>query len=137
MKEQLESLQTEALDNVSQAETMKELQHINTIFLGRKGSLTKVLRGMGQLSKEERPIVGELANKIRQSISTAIEEKYTLLEQKELEKKLINETIDVTLPGRPVQVGGAHLLTSIIEEIEDLFIGLGFEVREGPEVETD
>lgn len=137
MKEQLESLQTEALDDVSQAETMKELQHINVTYLGRKGSLTSVLRGMGKLSKEERPIIGELANKIRNSISKAIEDKYKLLEQKELEKQLLNETIDVTLPGRPVRVGGAHLLTSIIEEIEDLFIGLGFEVREGPEVETD
>src|SRR5699024_5458119 len=85
----------------------------------------------------ERPVVGELANKVREAIQTALQEKRTALEEKALEAKLAEETIDVTLPGRPVHFGGAHILTSIIEEIEDLFIGLGYEIREGPEVETD
>ena len=137
MKEQLAALQTEALEKVSNIETIKELQEINVAYLGRKGSLTAVLRGMGKLSPEERPVVGELANKVRGIIEKAIEEKQEVLEQRELDTQLETETIDVTLPGHPVQVGGPHLLTSIIEEIEDLFIGLGFEVREGPEVETD
>src|SRR5690625_750125 len=92
---------------------------------------------MGKLSKEERPVIGELANKVRTTIQAAIDEKKQLLERAELEKQLENETIDVTLPGRPIHEGGTHILTSIIEEIEDLFIGLGYEVREGPEVETD
>jgi phenylalanyl-tRNA synthetase alpha chain len=137
MKEQLAALQTEALEKVSSIETIKEVQDINVAYLGRKGSLTAVLRGMGKLSPEERPVVGELANKVRAVITKAIEEKQEVLEQIELNVQLETETIDVTLPGHPVQVGGSHILTSIIEEIEDLFIGLGFEVREGPEVETD
>src|SRR5690625_4090446 len=137
MKEQLAALQTEALEKVSNIETIKELQDINVAYLGRKGSLTAVLRGMGKLSPEERPVVGELANKVRGIIEKTIEEKQGVLEQRELNTQLETETIDVTLPGHPVQVGGPHLLTSIIEEIEDLFIGLGFEMREGPEVETD
>src|SRR5699024_6617767 len=137
MKEQLAALQTEALEKVSNIESMKELQDINVAYLGRKGSLTAVLRGMGKLSPEERPVVGELANKVRGVISKAIEEKQEVLEQEALNAQLEQETIDVTLPGHPVQVGGPHLINSIIEEIEDLFIGLGFEVREGPEVETD
>lgn len=137
MKDQLKQLQTEALEKVMQTETLKDLQAINVAYLGRKGSLTSVLRGMGKLSKEERPVVGELANKVREVISKAISEKNETLEAIALEEQLAQETIDVTLPGRPVQIGGPHLLTSIIEEIEDLFIGLGFEIKEGPEVETD
>src|SRR5690625_512037 len=92
---------------------------------------------MGKLSKEERPIIGELANKVRQTIQQAIDEKKAILEREELEKRLEQETIDVTLPGRPVHTAGSHILTSIIEEIEDIFIGLGYEIKEGPEVETD
>src|SRR5690625_5178278 len=137
MKEQLAALQEEALEKVNNIESLKELQDVNVAYLGRKGSLTAVLRGMGKLSPEERPVVGELANKVRGVISKAIEEKQEVLEQVALNAQLEAETIDVTLPGHPVQVGGPHLLTTIIEEIEDLFIGLGFEVREGPEVEID
>src|SRR5699024_9159878 len=118
MKEQLAALQAEALEDVEKAETT-------------------VLRGMGKLPKEERPIVGELANKVRAEITKAIDAKKETLATVAMVERLKEETIDVTLPGRPVQVGGPHILTSIIEEIEDLFIGLGFEVREGPEVETD
>jgi len=137
MKEQLAALQAEALEDVEKAETTDDLQQINVTYLGRKGSLTSVLRGMGKLPKEERPIVGELANKVRAEITKAIDAKKETLATVAMVEKLKEETIDVTLPGRPVQVGGPHILTSIIEEIEDLFIGLGFEVREGPEVETD
>ncbi|UFT97982.1 phenylalanine--tRNA ligase subunit alpha [Radiobacillus kanasensis] len=137
MKERLEELKTEALDKVTNSDTLKDLQDIRVAYLGKKGPITEVLRGMGKLSKEERPIIGELANKVREAISDALDEKKEKLEAEELEKKLAEETIDVTLPGRPVQVGGPHLLTSIVEEIEDLFIGMGFEIKEGPEVETD
>src|SRR5699024_9050301 len=137
MKEQLESLQNEALDSISKTQDLKKLQEIKVSFVGKKGSLTSVLRGMGKLSKEERPIVGEVANRVRSSITAAIEQKNEELEAKAIEKQLEDEAIDVTLPGRPVQVGGKHVLTKLIEEIEDLFIGMGFEVQEGPEVETD
>src|SRR5699024_4204053 len=137
MKEQLESLQNEALDSISKTQDLKKLQEIKVSFVGKKGSLTSVLRGMGKLSKEERPIVGEVANRVRSSITAAIEQKNEELEAKAIEKQLEDEAIDVTLPGRPVQVGGKHVLTKLIEEIEDLFIGMGFEVQEGPEVETE
>lgn len=137
MKERLQELKMEAIDKVIKAESLQELQDIRVAYLGKKGPITEVLRGMGKLSKEERPVIGELANKVREEISGQLDEKKEKMETEELEKKLESESIDVTLPGRPVSVGGPHLLTSIVEEIEDLFIGMGFEVREGPEVETD
>src|SRR5699024_7399308 len=99
-----------------------------------KGSITGVLKGMGKLSSEERPVIGEIANKVRKNLTEAIEEKTRILEEAALEQQLENEAIDVTLPGRKVKVGGPHLLTNIVEEIDDLFIGLGYEVKEGPEV---
>ncbi|SFM07363.1 phenylalanyl-tRNA synthetase, alpha subunit [Gracilibacillus orientalis] len=137
MKEQLQALEKEALQKVEEAISLKELQDVRVAYLGKKGPITEVLRGMGKLSKEERPVIGELANKVRGQIADAIDSKKADIEAEELEKQLAEETIDVTLPGRPVPTGGPHLLTSIVEEIEDLFIGMGFEVREGPEVETD
>ncbi|PAV30433.1 phenylalanine--tRNA ligase subunit alpha [Virgibacillus profundi] len=137
MKEQLEAIQSEALEKIDGTNNVKELQEIKVAYLGKKGSLTGVLRGMGKLSKEERPVVGEIANKVREAITDALEQKSEILEQEAMEKQLEAEAIDITLPGRQVKVGGPHLLTSIVEEIEDLFIGMGFEVREGPEVETD
>lgn len=137
MQEQLQALEKEALEQVQEVADLQALQTVQVAFTGRKGSITEVLRGMGKLSKEERPVIGELANKVRGNIQAAIDEKKALLEAEALEAQLQKETIDVTLPGRPVHVGGTHVITSIIEEIEDLFIGLGYEVREGPEVETD
>jgi phenylalanyl-tRNA synthetase alpha chain len=137
MKERLMTLEKEALAKIADVTDLKTLQDIQVAYVGRKGSITEVLRGMGKLSKEERPVIGELANKVRASIQQAIDAKKAELEQIALEEQLKTETIDVTMPGRHVQVGGAHVLTAIIEEIEDLFIGLGYEVREGPEVETD
>lgn len=137
MKEQLESIQYEALEKIASAAELRELQDIKVAYLGKKGSLTTVLRGMGKLSKEERPVVGEIANQVREAITDALNQKTDKLERESLNKQLEAESIDVTLPGRPVNVGGPHLLTSILQEIEDLFIGMGFEVREGPEVETD
>ncbi|WP_163970178.1 phenylalanine--tRNA ligase subunit alpha [Oceanobacillus halotolerans] len=137
MKEQLEAIQQEALEKINTVDNLKELQEIRVAYLGKKGSLTSVLRGMGQLSKEERPIVGEMANRIREAITASLDEKKEALEKEALEKQLEAEAIDITLPGRPTNVGGPHLLTKIVEEIEDLFIGMGYEVREGPEVETD
>lgn len=137
MKEVLQTLQQEAEEKVAAAHNLADLQQVKVAYLGKKGPITEVLRGMGKLPQEERPVIGELANKVRQAIAEAIDQKKADLEAAELDKKLETEQIDVTLPGRPVQVGGSHLLTDIVTEIEDLFIGMGFEVREGPEVETD
>lgn len=137
MKEKLTALQNEALEQVEQAQSLADVEKVRVAYLGKKGPITEVLRGMGKLSPEERPVIGELANKVRAAIADTIETEKRILEEAALNEQLKTETIDVTLPGRPVQVGGPHLLTQLIEEIEDLFIGMGFEVREGPEVETD
>ncbi|WP_394217979.1 phenylalanine--tRNA ligase subunit alpha [Halobacillus trueperi] len=137
MKERLEELKQEALAKVEQADSVQGLKDVRVEYLGKKGPITEVLRGMGKLSKEERPVIGQLANDVREHIAQAIETKQTALEDAALEKQLEEESIDVTLPARPVKIGGPHLLTSIVEEIEDLFIGMGFEIKEGPEVETD
>src|SRR5699024_9404202 len=129
--------ETEALEKVEQVKSLSDLEQIRVSYLGKKGPITEVLRGMGKLAKEERPVVGELANKVRGAITDAIKERKAVFKEEALNEQLKAETIDVTLPGRPVQVGGSHLLTRLITEIEDLFIGMGFEVKEGPEVETD
>ncbi len=137
MKEQLQSLQIEAIEKISKTDNVKDLQEIKVGYLGKKGELTLILRGMGKLSKEERPVIGEVANVVREAVTSAIDEKQAVLEAAALEIQLETETIDISLPGRPVQSGGTHLLTQIVEEIEDLFVGLGYEIKEGPEVETD
>ncbi|MFC7393700.1 phenylalanine--tRNA ligase subunit alpha [Scopulibacillus cellulosilyticus] len=137
MKEQLESLRNEALEQVKSAQDLKSLQDLRVKYLGKKGPITEVLRGMGKLSKEERPVIGQLANDVREMIESAIKEKQEHLEMEKIKAQLAKESIDVTLPGSPVQVGNHHPLTAVIEEIEDLFIGLGFSIAEGPEVEND
>ncbi|PWW17255.1 phenylalanyl-tRNA synthetase alpha subunit [Cytobacillus oceanisediminis] len=137
MQERLKELQTEALEKISTAADLKELNDIRVSYLGKKGPITEVLKGMGKLSAEERPKMGALANEVRDSIAAGIEEKQKRLEEAAVQEKLAAEKIDVTLPGRPVKTGNHHPLTRIIEEIEDLFIGMGYTVAEGPEVEKD
>ncbi|MEB1807733.1 MAG: phenylalanine--tRNA ligase subunit alpha [Bacillaceae bacterium] len=137
MKDRLEGLKNEALEKVVQADSLKALQDIRVAYLGKKGPITEVLRGMGQLSAEERPLIGQMANDVRAAITEKLEEKETQLEAQEVERKLAEESIDVTLPGRPVVKGARHPLTAVVEHVEDVFIGMGFEVAEGPEVETD
>lgn len=137
MQEQLKRLKVEAIDKIKATDSLDALQEIQVEYTGRKGSITTVLRGMGKLSAEERPVVGQLANEVRESIQAELAHKKEILEKIELDKQLAEETIDITLPGRKVAVGSPHILTSVIEEIEDLFIGLGYEIKEGPEVETD
>ncbi|MFO1443968.1 phenylalanine--tRNA ligase subunit alpha [Bacillus sp. Bva_UNVM-123] len=137
MQERLKELQTEALEKISQSSNLKELNDIRVSYLGKKGPITEVLKGMGKLSADERPIMGALANEVRDAIAVRIEEKQHQLEEALVQEKLASEKIDVTLPGRPVKMGNHHPLTSIVEEIEDLFIGMGYTVAEGPEVEKD
>ncbi|WP_339162281.1 phenylalanine--tRNA ligase subunit alpha [Siminovitchia sp. FSL H7-0308] len=137
MEEKLKSLETKALVEIKDAANLKELNQVRVAYLGKKGPITEVLRGMGKLSAEERPKMGALANMVRETIAKAIENKHEELEQEAVRKKLESETIDITLPGRPVKMGSRHPLTKIIEEVEDLFIGMGYKVAEGPEVELD
>lgn len=137
MLEKLAALKEEATSQIKQASTLKELKDIRITYLGKKGPITEVMKGMGKLSPEERPKMGQVANEVREAITQLLDEKDADFERKAVEEKLQNETIDVTLPGRPVKMGNSHPLTSVIEEIEDLFLGMGFTVAEGPEVEKD
>lgn len=137
MQERLNELQNEAIGKIEAATNLKELNDIRVAYLGKKGPITEVLRGMGKLSAEERPKMGALVNEVREQITEKLTAKQALLEKEEVEKRLASETIDVTLPGRPIKVGGHHPLTSVIEEIEDLFLGMGYSIAEGPEVEKD
>lgn len=137
MKEQLEQLQVEALEEIKQASTQKSLNDVRIKYLGKKGPMTEVLRGMGKLSAEERPIIGELANTVRSAIQSSLDARIEEVKAIELEEKLKAETLDVTLPGRTLTPGHSHLLQQIIDEMEDLFVGLGYTIAEGPEVETD
>ncbi|MDQ0245850.1 phenylalanyl-tRNA synthetase alpha chain [Bacillus fengqiuensis] len=137
MKERLKELQQEAIAKIETATDLKALNDVRVAYLGKKGPITEVLRGMGKLSAEERPVMGALANDVREAIASSLEAKQKGLEQAEVEQRLASETIDVTLPGRPVKVGNHHPLTAVVEEIEDLFLGMGYSIAEGPEVEKD
>ncbi|WP_409297306.1 phenylalanine--tRNA ligase subunit alpha [Peribacillus sp. SCS-26] len=137
MKERLQELQAEALQKAAEAQGLKELNEVRVSYLGKKGPITEVLRGMGKLSAEERPVIGALANDVREAIAAGIEQKQAQLEEAAISEKLAAEKIDVTLPGRPVKQGSRHPLTMVVEEIEDLFIGMGYQIAEGPEVEKD
>ena len=135
MKEKLAKIQSEALEQINSDGA--DLEQIKIKYLGKKGELTAVLRGMGALSAEERPVVGQLANEVRASIETAIREKLQAEQAKQLEEKLKAEKLDVTMPGTPAPVGHIHPLTRVQRELEDVFIGMGFSIVEGPEVELD
>ncbi|MEQ3451879.1 phenylalanine--tRNA ligase subunit alpha [Enterococcus cecorum] len=137
LQEKLEALKQETLAKIEETKELAVLNQIRVETLGKKGPITEVLRGMKDLSAEERPKVGSFANEIRDIITKEIEAKKELLEQLALQKALEDETIDVTLPGKPMKQGTRHVLTQIIEEIEDIFVGMGYEVVEGYEVEQD
>ena len=137
LQEKLEALKQETLAKIEETKELASLNQIRVETLGKKGPITEVLRGMKDLSAEERPKVGSFANEIRDIITKEIEAKKELLEKLALQKALEDETIDVTLPGKPMKQGTRHVLTQIIEEIEDIFVGMGYEVVEGYEVEQD
>lgn len=137
MKEQLSAMRHEALEAVQASRTENDLAHTRVKYLGKKGALTKVLRGMGQLAPEERPVIGQQVNEIRRELEEALENKETQLKEQAMVEQLAQESIDVTLPGRAYNQGSIHPLTGITEQIENIFIGMGFEVADGPLVEWD
>lgn len=137
MKERLEALKVEALQELGQVSSQQELNDLRVKYLGKKGALTEILRGMGSLSAEERPVIGQVGNDVRAAIESVIEEKQSAYQREETANRLRAETIDVTLPGRPNEQGAIHPLNKVIQDIEDIFIGMGYTVAEGPEVETD
>lgn len=137
MKEELEKLRNEVLISISQASTEKELSEIRVGVLGRKGSLTQLLKRLGTLAEEDRRETGKRANQVKGDLEKRVEETLLQIQERERREALEKEKIDVTLPGRRVPVGKRHPLTQILDEIIDIFSRLGFEVVEGPEVELD
>lgn len=135
MRKQLEDIQKAALETIQSANISSDLEALRVRYLGKKGDLTAVLKQMGKLSEEERPIIGQLANAVREVLTDAIARQSERLEQAALEARLASEVIDVTIPGTPIQVGHRHPMSIVLEEAEDIFIGMGFQIAEGPEVE--
>ena len=133
----LEKIREEYLKLVKEVKDEKELYDLRVKFLGKKGALTDIMKGARDLSPEERPSFGKLVNEVKTFINDSLEEKRAELAKAALELKLASEEIDVTLPSRKVSLGGVNPLNKIIEEIEEIFISMGYSVAEGPEVETD
>lgn len=134
MKELLEQIGINAIAEIEAAENTEELR---IKYLGKKGELTAVLRGMGKVSPEERPIIGELANNVRAEIENALANKAEFQKKKEMERRLLSEKLDVTIPGKVQVVGHRHPIAQTEEMLRDIFIGMGFSIAEGPEVEYD
>ncbi|MEO2443095.1 phenylalanine--tRNA ligase subunit alpha [Enterococcus faecalis] len=137
LQAQLEALRDNTLKEIAQVATLKELNQIRVETLGKKGPITEVLRGMKNLSPEERPVVGGFANEIRDLLTEAIEARKVVLENEALNAALKEESLDATLPGKQMPQGTRHILTQVMEEIEDIFLGMGYQVVEGYEVESD
>ena len=135
MKKELLNIQKEAEEKIRQLSGIDDMEKVRIEFLGKKGKLTQILRGMGKLSKEERPQVGKMANEIRAEIETRLGEMKADLEERALEEKLKKDKIDITLPGKKVERGHHHPLYHVIGELTEIFETLGFSVAEGPEVE--
>lgn len=135
MKEILQKIRSEALERINYADA--DLEALRVRYLGKKGELTAVLRGMAGLSPDERPVVGQLANKVRAEIENAIAERTAVQKQKALEAQLLAERVDVTAPGAAPAIGHNHPLTVVRRDLEEIFLGLGFSIAEGPEVEYD
>lgn len=137
MKEQLEAIRNEAEAALQTCTDAKQLDAIRVQYLGKKGALTAILKQMGKLSAEERPVMGQLANAVRTDIESAISKQQKTIAEAELTQKLQSETLDITLPGKQKKTGGLHPLTIVENEIKEIFLGMGFSVADGPEVEYD
>ena len=135
MKEQLEKIRQEALGALESVKDAGELDALRVRFLGKKGELTGVLKTMGKLSAEERPVMGQAANNVRAAIEEKIETVRAELKEKAMEARLEAEAIDVTIPGTPVQLGHRHPMNKALDEAKDIFISMGFKILDGPEVE--
>lgn len=137
MKEQIEQIRIAATKDILEASDLQTLDNSRVKYLGKKGELTAVLRGMGALTAEERPVIGELVNKVRDELENLINTQEEKFKQEELNKKLESEKIDITLPGAKIKRGSKHPINRVIEELEDLFVSMGYDVVDGPELETD
>ena len=135
MKQQLETIKQQAMAELDAASTPAALEELRVKVLGKKGELTAVLKQMGKLSAEERPIMGQIANSVRAEIEKKLEERKAAIEAAVLEAKLAAEAIDVTIPGEAVTMGHEHPMNKVLQEIKDIFVGMGYRIIDGPEVE--
>ena len=137
MKAQLEQIRRAAKEALASFDSAEQLEKARIQYLGKKGELTAILKQMGKLSAEERPVIGQLANEIRKDIEDTIANKSAEIKKAAQEKRLAEETLDVTMPGTLPQIGYKHPLSIVLDEIKDIFMGMGFDIAEGPEVEYD
>ena len=135
MKEKIGNIKENALLEINNAKDAKELDEIRVRYLGKKGELTLILRGMGALTPEERPIIGSLVNQVRDELEENIELKEKNFKQLEIKRKLETEKIDVTMPGKKINLGSLHPITQIMNDVKEIFIGMGYQIADGPEVE--
>ena len=135
MKQQLESIRQAAMDALEKAATPADLEELRVKLLGKKGELTAVLKQMGKLSAEERPVMGQLANNVRAAIEEKLEQRKAAVHAAAMEAKLAAEAVDVTIPGDEILIGHQHPMNQVLQQIKDIFVGLGYQVVEGPEVE--
>ena len=135
MKKQLQELKEASLSAINGADSIEALESLRVKFLGKKGELTAILKQMGKLSEEERPVMGQLANEVRELLTASIDKAHEVLTKKQLSERLERETIDVTIPGTPVIIGKKHPLTAVLDEVKEICVSMGFTVVEGPEVE--
>ncbi len=137
MKQKLEEIKKQGTHAFDGALQMKDIEEMKVKYLGKKGELTMILKEMGKLSKEERPVMGQVANEVREVLEQKLEEAKNRVETAEMSEKLKNEKIDVTMPGKERKEGHRHPMSIVTEEISNIFMGMGYEVVEGPEVEKD
>lgn len=137
MEDKLKSIRDEALEELKIVESIDELEQFRIKYLGRKGELTSLLKGMGQLPPKKRPVVGKLANEVRETLNNQIDKITEELKREQLEESLTAESVDVTLPGRRPHIGHKHPITQTLERMKEIFAGMGFQVVEGPEIETE
>ncbi len=137
MKQQLEQIRATALEALERAQNEQEIDALRVRFLGKKGELTAILKQMGGLSPEQRPVVGQLANEVRADIEAAIERALSARKEQALAERLQKETVDITMPGKVCQIGGLHPVNLVLEDLIDVFQSMGFDVVDGPEVETE
>ena len=135
MKELMQSLREASIKAINESDSPESIEALRVKYLGKKGELTAILRQMGKLSPEERPVMGQLANQLRAEIEEAIDLRKTMLSKAILEKTLEAEAVDVTLPGKAQPIGHKHPMYNVLDQIKDIFIGMGFEIVDGPEVE--
>ncbi len=137
MKQQLQEIKENAQQQLQNAQSVEALEELRIKYLGKKGELTAILKGMGKLTAEERPVIGALANEVREYLTAEIDSKKSEMLTALQNEKLKSEVIDISMPGKKPEIGNLHPLTKVLDEFKDIVIGMGFQIAEGPDVETD